>query len=270
MTGAARPEPALVLTGATSGIGEASARKLARRSNRLIVQGPESMESVAGLLSQLNEGRDDPVVYIQSDFADLSAVREAARRIRQAAGGPLAGLINDAAIPGPARRAVTGDGHERALQINFLGPVLLTETLRDTIAPTGRIVNVASATHEMAPLDLDDIELERGYSEVRAYARTKLALILYTRWWSRHRPTEATAVSLHPGVIETDLLRAMFGSIGTGVDRGASNVLHALDAPAASGQYFDESKAASPSVEAQDAGLADALMDWTHAQLEGA
>lgn len=159
MTGAASPDSALVLTGASSGIGEASARMLARRAYRLIIQGPQPAEYVAELLSQLNEGSDDPVVYVQSDFADLSGVREAAERIREASGGSIVGLINDAAIPGPARRTVTGDGHERALQINFLGPVLLTETLRDAIAPTGRVVNVASATHEMVSLDLDDIEL---------------------------------------------------------------------------------------------------------------
>lgn len=257
----------IVLTGATSGIGEQTARRLARREGRLIVQGPQQRASVTGLIAELNAGRDEPVVYVECDFADLAAVPVAAHRIREVAGGPIHALINDAAIAGPERRVTTADGHERALQVNFLAPVLLTESLRSSMPREARIVNVASATHEGADLTVDNIELERGYSSIGSYARTKLALVIYTLWWTRHRPDDATAVSLHPGVIDTGLLRSMFGSIGTSADRGASSILQALDAGAVGGEYFDESRLSTPSPRARDAALGDELMAWTFAQL---
>lgn len=258
-------EGRVVLTGATSGIGLATARRLASRSRQLTVQGPEAESAVRPLLDELEQAGAGDLSYVQADFSRLADAATATDRIAER--GPIDVLINNAGVPGSDVRRVTADGHERTLQVNFLAMVLLTERLRGSLAAGARIVNVASATHEMASLDLPDIELERGYSAVRAYARSKLAIIMYTRWLARHPAGDAIAVSLQPGVIDTGLLRAMFGSIGANVDRGARSIIHAAEAAAAGGEYFDEETLRSPSAEARDDALGDALLSWTRSAL---
>lgn len=251
---------AVVLTGATSGIGAAAAVHLAPVCRRLVLLGPEPEGTVAPLLARVRDASAGEVVYVPADFSRLADVVAAAS---VAADGPVSALVNDAGIPGSPERRTTGDGHEVTLQINYLALVLLTELLAPAIVPDGRIVNVASATHTMTSLGLDDLELVHGYSPVRAYARSKLAIILYTRWLARTRPDGPVAVSLNPGVISTGLLHAMFGDIGRPVEQGAANLLAALDADARGGEYFDDARLTTPSAEARDAALGDALVAWT-------
>ena len=204
------------------------------------------------------------IQYVACDFRRLADVAAGADEIARAAVGPIDGLINNAGVPGSPTREVTADGHERTLQVNYFAMVLLTEHLMPALADHARVVNVASATHEMTRLGLPDLELERDYSAVRAYARSKLAVIMYTRWLAQHRNTRGiTSVSLSPGVINTDLLLAMFGSIGDSVERGARNVIAALTTPARGGEYFDDGRLVEPSTQALRDELIDELMAIT-------
>ncbi|WP_109212020.1 MULTISPECIES: SDR family NAD(P)-dependent oxidoreductase [Microbacterium] len=264
---AAQSPRTVVLTGATSGIGLETAQHLAAQVDHLVVQGPEPADAVRDQRTAIAQSGGAAVTYVAADFSSLADVARAAAAIREATGGAIDALINDAGVPGAQRRVVTGDGHERTLQINYLALVLLSELLLPSIAPSGRIVNLASATHQSASLDLGDIELARDYSPVRAYARSKLAIVMYTLWRARVHPDGPTFVSLQPGVINTGLLDAMFGRIGTSVDVGASSVLAALSAPARGGEYFDEGRIARASAEARDVALGDALMAWTFTAL---
>lgn len=257
----------IALTGATSGIGLATALMLAARGCRLVLQGPEPDGEAAEIVARAKAAGAREVAYVRSDFTALDDVVAAAHRI--AAHGPLDALINNAGVPGADRRRVTADGHERTLQVNFLAMVLLTASLRGALADTARIVNLASATHASVALDLADIELEHGYSAVRAYARSKLAIVMYTRWLARHPSDGTTAVCLQPGVVNTELLHAMFGSIGTSVEHGAASVVAALDADARGGEYYDEGRLVSPSAQARDDALGDELMAWTRTELRG-
>ncbi len=256
----------IVVTGATSGIGLETARRLAGTAGRLVVQGPEPESSVQEDLEEIAVGTAD-VVYVSSDFTELEDVVAGARAISDAADGDIDAVINNAGMPGSQMRLTTPDGHERTLQVNFLAMVLLTELLRPTLVSGARVVNLASATHEMTALDLADIQLERDYSAVRAYARSKLAIIMYTRWLARSHDAGFTAVSLSPGVINTDLLHAMFGLIGGSLERGARNVIEALTVDAAGGEYFDDGRLVDPSPEARDDRLGDRLMAWTFGAL---
>lgn len=252
-------ESTVIVTGATGGIGLQTARELVGRVRHVIVQGPEPENMVRPVLHVLTEGTAK-VDYVPCDFERLDDVAAAARSMAEIAGGPVDALINNAGIPGATTRQVTPDKHERTLQVNFLAMVLLTEELLPRLAADARVVNLASATHEMTDLDLADIELERSYDGVRAYARSKLAIILYTRWLAGR--TGITPVSLSPGVISTPLLHAMFNIGGVSVRRGADNVLAALTGPARPGDYFDEGVLVEPSAQARDARLGRALMDY--------
>jgi NAD(P)-dependent dehydrogenase (short-subunit alcohol dehydrogenase family) len=256
-----------LLTGATHGIGEATAHRLCPLVDVLVLHGPEPRGDVASLLDDLH--RRSPltdVVYLRADYARLADVDALAAAVRDRVDG-VDLLINNAGRPGPPRRTLSGDGHEATFQTNYLAPVALTTALLPLIGreAAGRIINVASATHYSARLSLDDLELERDYSSVSAYAHSKLAVVTYTCWLARRLEAGGIeAVSVHPGVISTGLLHAMFGAGGDPADRGARNILGAIQRPPGiNGMYFDEDEPAPPNPEALVVANQERLMDAT-------
>jgi NAD(P)-dependent dehydrogenase (short-subunit alcohol dehydrogenase family) len=152
----------VVLTGATSGIGQAAARLLARRAARLFVHGPQRPGDVTGQLADLRAASAGEVHYVQADFDDLATVEELAAEISKRT-DRVDVLINNAGRPGAPRRQVSRDGNEATLQTNYLAAVLLTERLAPLLVTAGgRVVHVSSATHLSASLDPDDLNLERS------------------------------------------------------------------------------------------------------------
>lgn len=243
----------VVLTGATSGIGLALARVLAGRVGLLVLHGPEEPDEVRDRLPA-------PAAYLQADYTELAAVARLASQIRALA-GTVDVLVNNAARPGPPTRTTTADGHEVTFQINYLGPVALTALL----PPPVRVVNVASATHFSARLDLDDLELSRhAYAPDVAYANSKLALVTETcRLAGTLRASAATAVGVHPGIIDTALLHAMFSLRGDTPDHAAGNLLHVLTRDHDNGTYYDERQPATPNPQALDPAVQRRLHDRT-------
>jgi len=263
-----------LLTGATNGIGRATADLLCPLVDVLLLHGIEPQGDVEDrlvVLRRRNPGTE--VVYFSSDYGRLGEVGALIEAIRAQVGG-LELLINNAGRPGPDRRTLSADGHEITFQTNYLAPVALTSGLLPTLeqAHRARVVNVASATHHSARLSLDDLELEHGYSPVAAYAHSKLALVTYTGWLSRQlEGGRVEAVSLHPGVISTGLLHAMFGAGGDSVERGARNVVSvARRGPGVNGVYFDEDVPASPNPEALEVGAQQRLVTATARALTAA
>jgi NAD(P)-dependent dehydrogenase (short-subunit alcohol dehydrogenase family) len=147
------------------------------------------------------------------------------------------------------------------LQTNYLAAVLLTERLLPLLSP-GRIVHVASATHHMADLDPADLDLARGgYSDIAAYARSKLAMIGHALWLAeRLRDSGTEVVSISPGVISTSLLHAMFGAGGAPTAHGGRSVVEAALSPQVeSVQYIDDGRPVPPSDLARDPDFQRAL-----------
>ena len=251
----------MLLTGATSGIGAAAAARLAPRTDRLLLHGPEPEDAVR---DRLGAG----VEYLQADYGELRNVGALIAAVRERI-DRLDLLINNAARPGPPARTLSADGHEVTWQTNYLALVALTGGLLPVLEG-GRIVNVASATHYSATLELDDLELTRGYSGPAAYAHSKLAIVTYTCWLAR-QPRGTEAVSIHPGVIATGLLHAMFSVGGDTVDHGADNLVAvaSLDGNV-NGAYFDETRRAEPNPEALDERNQERLMAATTEALSAA
>lgn len=254
----------VVLTGATSGIGAATALRLAPLAGRLIVHGPEPEGEIAGRLTGLREAMLPGAAfhYFSADYGDLAAVTRLAADIAGAA-ARVDLLINNAGRPGPPVRTVTVDGNEATFQTNYLAPVLLTSLLIGRIGAetAGRIVNIASATHLSATLPLDDLNLaQRRYAPAEAYAQSKLALVAYSCWLAAHRPSpRLDVVSMHPGVIATPLLHAMFSVGGARPDRAAAAILDVATRERDNGAYYDEHEPATPNPLAADPGVQDRL-----------
>jgi NAD(P)-dependent dehydrogenase (short-subunit alcohol dehydrogenase family) len=257
-----------VLTGATSGIGRETALLLAPLCRTLILHGPEPESAVGDLLAEVGAAGDETLVvrYFSADFRRLDAVRELAGAIRGVA-GTIDLLVDNAGIPGGARRTTTADGIETTFQVNYVAMVLLTRLLLPALAEGSRIVTVSSATHEMAALDLADLSMARsGYSAVAAYARSKLAILSWSlRLAEELRDRDITVVSLSPGVISTGLLHAMFGAGGAPTARGAANVLDAATSDVPSGTYLDDGAVTTPSAAARDAARGRRLIALTDA-----
>ncbi|MEV4629866.1 SDR family NAD(P)-dependent oxidoreductase [Micromonospora sp. NPDC049523] len=242
----------VVLTGGTSGIGKATAHRLAAISETLIVLGPEAEAGVQQALTQVRRSGPAEVHYVRADFAHLSEVVEAARSIRSLV-STIDLLINNAGVPGAPRRIVTTAGYERTLQVNALAPALLTRLLVPSLAEGARIVNVGSSAHHRERFHFDDIDLKHGYSPVAAYARAKLAMVTWSSLLAEElQSTQVSVVALCPGLNDTPLSAAMAGRIGGPPTQGAARVLYAAVAEVPSGSYLENDRVVSPSADATD------------------
>lgn len=242
----------VVITGATRGIGRATAEELARTGATLVLvcrRRPDG-EEVAAAIARREAGPAHRVV--EADLSSQAAVRSAAAEIG-AEHPRLYALVNNAGII-PRAREVTVDGLERQLAVNHLAPFLLTHLLLDRLragAPS-RVVTVSSTTHHGAELNFDDLQSERDYDATDVYAATKLMNLLFTYELARRlRGTGVTANALHPGAIATRLLAdymkvplvgpALARTFGASPEQGADTVVYLVAAPEVadvSGRYF--------------------------------
>jgi NAD(P)-dependent dehydrogenase (short-subunit alcohol dehydrogenase family) len=259
-------ESTVLLTGATDGIGLATARLLAPRVRHLALHGPQPAEDVRRLTSDVRRSLrgGSTLTYLRADYDELAQVRTLATQVANTV-ERLDILINNAGRAGPPRRTLSIDGNETTLQTNYLAPFLLTTMLRPLLegGHRSRIVNVASATHLSATLHLDDLGLARHeYTPVRAYTQSKLALVTYSCALAKQLgPGPCEAVSLHPGVITTRLLDSLFHMQCDPPAQAAANIVHVASTDEhVNGRYYDEQRPAQPNPTALDAGIQQALL----------
>jgi retinol dehydrogenase-14 len=215
----------------------------------------------------------DAAAYL-CDFASLTAVRHLADQVLRDV-PKLDVLINNAGSVF-ARRTVTADGHEATFAVNHLAHFLLTQLLLPRLiesAPS-RIITVASGRHAHGTMDFDDLGFSRGYQILRAYARSKLANVLFASEQARRlMGTRVTSNSVHPGRVATNiwagapgwtkpLIRFWLSRTFISVEEGAAPVIALAsrsDLDQVTGQYFNRHEAAAPSGVAQDWDVASRL-----------
>jgi dehydrogenase/reductase SDR family protein 12 len=195
----------VMVTGASSGIGEAACEGLARSGAR-VVMAVRDLEKGSRSRNRILEGAGDAEVeLLRVDVSDLGSVREAAAGFLEA-GGRLDVLVNNAGVLPPERRH-TDEGFELTFATNVLGPFLLTALLLPALirSAPARILNVSSGGMYTARLDLEDLQLDRrDFDGARFYAHTKrIEVLLAEEWTRRLAEVGVTAHSLHPGWVAT-------------------------------------------------------------------
>lgn len=262
-----------LVTGATAGIGEATALALARLRATVIVHGRDAARCER-VVAEIREAADNPnVESVIGDFASLLAVRELAAELHRRL-DRLHVLINNAGAMYPMRHE-TGDGIEQTLAVNHLAPFLLTNLLLDLLragAPA-RIVSVSSGAHRRASLDFDDLEARKDYEGRNVYGRSKLMTILFTRelaW--RLTGSGVPANVLSPGLVHTEFgLKDGFGQDqqeimdrGVSPEEGARTSLYLATSPEVamiSGGYFADAAPAELTEAARDEAAARRLWE---------
>ena len=210
-----------IVTGGTSGIGWHTARALAKRGDTVILMGRNPDRCNAARDRILAEFPDAMVDTRLADFASLAQVDALASGIITDY-NRVDVLVNNAG-GFYSTRQLSQDGFELTWATNHLAPFLLTHRLLPLLrasAPS-RIVTVSSAAHISTSINFDDLQAERSYSGLRAYAQSKLANILFT-YEVAHRlaDSDVTANALHPGFVATG-----FGSNNTGMFMALNGLL---------------------------------------------
>jgi NAD(P)-dependent dehydrogenase (short-subunit alcohol dehydrogenase family) len=194
----------VLVTGATGGIGRATAVGLAALGARVGITGRDKARTQAAAVEIAAESGNPAVDAFAADMSAQAEVRRLAGAVLDAY-PRLDVLVNNVGGFWATRR-VTADGLEHTFAVNHLAGFLLTDLLLDRLKASApaRIVTVSSNVQAMGGLDFDDLQGERGYSGKRAYNQSKLANVVFTYELARRlEGTGVTATVLHPGVVRT-------------------------------------------------------------------
>ena len=256
----------VVVTGGTSGIGEVAAVALAKLGARIVLVARDKFRGDA-TLARLRDRAPDIAHSVH--FADLLRLAEMKRVAAEIADREqrIDVLINNAGAMF-AKRRLTEDGLERTFALNHMAYFVMTAGLRERLLASGpaRIINTASAAHQGATLDFDDLQSAKSFGARKAYGQSKLCNILFTRELARRlQGTGVTANCLHPGFVATRFGDQSGGLISGLVwfakffaispAKGAETIIYLASSPDVgelTGQYFYNSAPTMPSSAAQD------------------
>jgi retinol dehydrogenase-14 len=289
----------VLVTGASAGIGFATALDLARRgcSLRIVGRDPAKTERARAAIAEI----DPSVVAFRADFSSLSSVRALAEDLLARA-EPLHVVVHNAGVWHPALSR-SKDGLEDTIAVNHLAPFLLTHLLLPRMRETEgdrRIVHVSSRLHaqagetasvrgrfvhlaniaglrvrsEGAHLDLDALDHDPQYRGIEAYARSKLAQVVFSCELAR-REKDVTSNAVHPGSVATEVTRnnavlARLNALATPFlktpAQGAETSVYVATAPSlagVTGRYFARSREAPYASVADDRDVAARLWRWS-------
>lgn len=266
-----------VITGASTGLGLESAKRLATAGATVVMtartdaKGERAKAQVLNYLEERNINNKE-IYVITMDLNDFASVRSFPERYEKMLGARKIDVLMNNAGAITKDREISKDGIEKTFQSNHLGPFLLTSLLFPYLNRDGaRVINVSSMAHQFVKdhntgnpgLDLDNLNSELSYAADgwEAYGQTKLENILFTEELQRKADaaglTWLSTVSLHPGVIGTDIWRStvfakgqvglqaltstlFYNNVLTTEEGSNTQVMLASEGKIAKGQYYDE------------------------------
>jgi NAD(P)-dependent dehydrogenase (short-subunit alcohol dehydrogenase family) len=250
---------AILITGANTGIGRATAHALAERGASLIFGGRSEARTRPVIDEIAGRTGNQRLRFVPLDLGNLDSVRDCAQSVL-ATGEPLHVLINNAGLAG--QRGMTDSGFELIFGTDYVGPFLLTALLLDRLKESApaRIVNVASDAHYSAKgIDYEAIrQPTKSVTGMREYSVAKLGNVLHARELARRLGgTGVTSYALHPGVIASDIWRRVPWPIRPLIklrmrspEDGAQTPLYCATAPELadeSGHYYESCARKQPS-----------------------
>ncbi len=255
-------EAAVLVTGATDGLGRSVAQGLAAKGATVLLHG-RSPERLEATLEELrSQTGNEKVNSYLADLSSLDAVRDLAERIFSEH-DRLDVLVNNAGVIS-AERMKSEDGYELTFAVNYLSHFLLTRLLLPLLKDSApaRIVNVASAGQ--SPVDFSNLMLERGYDAMKAYSMSKLAQVMFTFELAEHlRGTGVTVNALHPAsLMDTKMVQSTFGYSMSTVEEGTEAVVRlavSQEVDRVTGRYFDGKREARANRQAYDPQARDML-----------
>ncbi len=268
-----------VVTGASGGMGKATAAALAGRHGMKVYMLVRSEERGRRAVEDIRRRHPEAELeLVVGDLGSLSSVRAVAEALK-ARCDRIDVLVNNAGVV-TVKREETEDGFERMMGVNHLGHFVLTGLLLPLLeaGPEGRIVVVSSGAHKIGRMDYGDPQLRRGFTVWGGYGRSKLANVWFARALAtRLKGSKATVNALHPGAVSTDigvnrqtgfgravhkLLKPFFLSAEEGADT-AIYLATAAEAAGRSGEYYYRRKPARVSARAADAAEAERFWAWS-------
>jgi NAD(P)-dependent dehydrogenase (short-subunit alcohol dehydrogenase family) len=248
----------VLITGATDGLGRALAADLAGRGATLLLHGRDGERGRATLAEVAEATGSDRLYWYRADLASLAEVRELANAVGRDH-THLDVLVSNAGIgtdvPGGGARQESADGIELRFAVNYLAGFALTHLLWPQLAaaPSARVVSVSSAGQ--APIDFDDVMLERSYNGTQAYCQSKLAQIMMTFDLADGRggTPSVVATALHPSTyMPTKIVHSPISTVADGV-LATSRLVWDLPPEQVDGRYFNVQRAARAHEQAHDA-----------------
>jgi NAD(P)-dependent dehydrogenase (short-subunit alcohol dehydrogenase family) len=244
----------ILITGATDGLGRALAGELAASGATLLIHGRDDARGQQTLEEIRAATGNERLHWLRADLASLEQVGALAQQVTRQI-ERLDALVNNAGIgttlPGNGQRMESRDGLELRFAVNYLSGYLLTRLLLATLRSSApaRIVNVSSAGQ--APIDFDDVMLERHYDGVQAYCQSKLAQVMFTVDLADElRGSGVTANCLHPATfMPTKMVRAAGYEPASPLQAGVKATLRLVADPeldGVTGRYFNGLQPAEP------------------------
>ena len=191
----------VIITGASDGIGAAAARGLNQAEYNLYLVGRNKAKT-----AKVANEVDAP--YFTADFSQLDQVRHLAELLQRTLGDQKIDILVNNAGGLFGTHALTDDGFERTIQVDYLAPFLLTQLLMPNFNPDQAVViNTSSIAHQLfGHINLNDLNnSHKKYKGTKAYGDAKLANILFANELDRRFHKDGlSAVSFHPGMIRTN------------------------------------------------------------------
>ena len=248
--------PICLITGATEGVGKATALELAKKSFTIVVAA-RSANKAEALAKEIETSTGNTSFdYIVADLRSLGQVRRLAETFRRRYSA-LDVLINNAGVFLPTRTE-TEDGYETMFQVNYLSAFLLTNLLLDELrrSEQGWVINLSSSVYSVGKFDPDNLQSERRFSVLGTYAATKLFVLMFTEELARRLTASAvTANAVHPGIVRTRMMLQAPGALrlitylslpfSVSPLEGARTTVYLASSPEVrgiSGQYFAKSR----------------------------